>query len=95
MGGRYQGAQHPCGVSAPRPEARMARSASNTKRRTELSAGGSFPRAGPFSSQPSKPGLMEGVVLILVARLAGELPAMVVCRHRVGKCQRQGIGKIG
>jgi hypothetical protein len=46
-------------------------------------------------SQPSRPGLLKGVVLILVTRLAGELPAMVVCRHRVGKGQGQGIGKIG
>ena len=46
-------------------------------------------------SRPSGPGLMERVVLILVARLAGELPAMVACRRRVGKCQGQGIGKIG
>jgi hypothetical protein len=31
----------------------------------------------------------------LAARLAGELPAMVVRRYRIGKCQGQGIGKIG
>jgi hypothetical protein len=36
-------------------------------------------------SRPSGPGPMEGVVLISMARLAGELPAMIVCRHRVGK----------
>jgi hypothetical protein len=46
-------------------------------------------------SQPSGPGLMGGVVLILMARLAGDLPAMILCRHRIGKCQSQGIGKIG
>jgi hypothetical protein len=39
--------------------------------------------------------MMEWVVLILVARLAGELPAVVVCRHWVGKGQGQRIGKIG
>ena len=38
---------------------------------------------------------MERVVLVLVTRLAGELPAMVSCRHRVGKCHSEGIGKIG
>ena len=30
MGGRYQGAQHPCGVMCSPTEAGMARSASNT-----------------------------------------------------------------
>ena len=32
-------------------------------------------------SQPPGPGLLEGVVLILVARLAGELSAMIVGRN--------------
>jgi hypothetical protein len=32
-------------------------------------------------SQPPGPGLLEGIVLILVTWLAGELPAMVVCRR--------------
>ena len=50
--------------------------------------------AGALPSQPSGPSLLEWVVLILVAGLAGELPAMVVGRHRIGKCQSQGIGKI-
>jgi hypothetical protein len=31
---------------------------------------------------------MEGVVLILVARFAGELPAMVVGRHWVAKAEK-------
>ena len=43
-------------------------------------------------SQPSGPGLLKGVVLILVTRFSTELPAMVVCRHRVGKCQSQHRG---
>ena len=46
-------------------------------------------------SRPSGPGLLEWVVLILVARFSTELPAMVVGRHRIGECQGQGIGKIG
>ena len=60
--------------------------------------GGPWPNpSGRFlaPSQPSGPGLLEWVVLMLMARLAGELPAMVTCRHRVGKGQGQGIGKIG
>jgi hypothetical protein len=40
-------------------------------------------RALRLLSQPSRPGLLERVILILVARLAGELPAMVSCRLRV------------
>jgi hypothetical protein len=35
-------------------------------------------------SEPSGPGLLEGIVLKLMTRLPGELPAMVLCRHRVG-----------
>ena len=35
-----------------------------------------------FSSHPSRPSLLEWVVLILMARLAGELPAMVTCPAR-------------
>lgn len=38
-------------------------------------------------SQASGPGLLEWVVLILVPGLAGELPTMVVCGHRVSKGQ--------
>jgi hypothetical protein len=45
-------------------------------------------------SHPSGPGLLERVVLKLMPGLAGELPAMVTRRHRVGKCQGQGIGKV-
>jgi hypothetical protein len=30
-----------------------------------------------------------------MAWLASDLPAMILRRHRVGKCQRQGNGKIG
>ena len=41
-----------------------------------------------MSSRP-RPSLLEWVVLISVARLAGELPAMVVRGHRVGKGQGQ------
>ena len=43
-------------------------------------------------SQPSSPGLLERVILMLVTWLANELPAMIVCRHRVGKGQSHGIG---
>ena len=38
---------------------------------------------------------MERVVLVLVTRLAGELPVMVLCRHRIRERQGQGIGQIG
>jgi hypothetical protein len=36
-------------------------------------------------SKPPRPSLLERIVLILMARLAEELPAMILCRHRVGK----------
>ena len=38
---------------------------------------------------------MERVVMILVTRFAGELPVMVLCRHRIRERQGQGISKIG
>jgi hypothetical protein len=44
-------------------------------------------------SRTSGPGLLERVVLILMVRFAGELPAMVSCCRRIGKGQSQGIGK--
>jgi len=48
-----------------------------------------------MSSKPPRPSLLERVVLMLVAWLARELPAMVLWRHLVGKGQGKGIGKIG
>ena len=50
---------------------------------------------GKLSSQPPRPGLMEGVVLILMAWLAGKLPAMVVRCHRTGKRHRTKSESMG
>jgi hypothetical protein len=44
-------------------------------------------------SHPSGPGLLERVVLKLMPGRAGELPAMIVCRHRVGKVRAIRLNK--
>jgi|SRR5271165_3902260 len=68
---------HQLAVSAPRLEQLVRGSqASDDARRGHFGPGPNPSGTFRYTSQPSGPGLMERVVLILVARLAGELPAM-------------------